>query len=289
MKDFFDEFCAKWSDLRDRSSKSFGFILTIIRWILIIVLPVIFGGYGSVVFEKYLKQEISFSIPELLTPQSLHILWPCILLLFLMIIGQVWRFQGTKRVFKERLLYYALCWLYHDLGFENNNEADIRCTIWTPLNSKLPIEKIRLLQLVNYWPAYEKQEKVSHHYRLNKRRGRIRKAARLEEGGVKPIGIIGLNILKSQRDHNGYIIRVTLDKSVSFIDQMIDTWNFTNAEAKRLTQDRLSYMSIALMNSGKTDILGIIFFDSKVPDLFTEQVEENIKVYVPRIAELLTD
>ncbi len=155
-KEFLEEVDAWWTDVWDKSSEGFKYIGTIIRWLLITVIPIWLGIQIPINIDKYKALGLTYSLNDILSSKSIILFIPVIVLILLSGIGQIWRISGTRREFQERLIYYALKWLYKDLGFEENADADIRCTLWTPLNSKIAAEKMRLIQIVNYFPQFER-------------------------------------------------------------------------------------------------------------------------------------
>jgi hypothetical protein len=244
--------------------------------------PIFIGAYLENIIQQFIAGKF---IPRW---QLIYIYWPLCLAVVFYLIGTVWRIYNSNRDNRLDRVYFGLRWFYDDLGLDKNNEADIRCTLWTPLNSKVEPEKMKIVQLVNYYPRYGKEQDYFNEYRINKHRGRVRKVAKKDQQKIKPIGIVGNCIFASLKNHNALIIIDNLDGKEDFQEYMITAWNYSKASAKRLTQDRRSYMCITLMESGETDILGVIFMDARTPNTFTERTIEMVQPYLPRIAEALT-
>jgi len=283
VKEIAEEFIATYEDFRHNTSKITKILITLLRWLLVTVLPIYFGAYLSVLLEKYIDGTL------IITWVNIYHNWPFFASGLLFIIGLLWRIYISNRELRLERLYHSLRWFYDDMGFGKDVNADVRCTIWTPINSKVEPDKMKIVQLVDYVPKYGKSAGLTYWYRINKHSGRIRKVAKAENGIVKPIGIAGRCVIQSARDNKPYIMYENLNASLSFSDCMMQVWNFTKAETRRLTQDRKSYLCIVLMDSGQTDILGIIFADSRQLNYFTQRIANKAENYLPRIAELLVD
>ncbi len=283
IKAFAEEFRATYEDFRHKASKVTKVPSTILRWLLVTVIPIYFGAHLTVIIEKYIEGTLRFNLVTI----NNH--WPFFVSGFLFSVGLIWKIHQGNRDLRLERLYHALRWFYEDLGFDKDPNADIRCTLWTPLNSKVEPDKMRIIQLVDYVPKYGQSTGLTYWYRINKHSGRIRKIARVENGTAKPIGIAGKCIIESSIKRKPFIMYENLSPGMSFADCMTQVWNFTKAETKRLTQDRKSYICIVLMDSGQSDILGVIFADSRQLNTFTRRTAKKAESYLPRIAELLVD
>ena len=263
------------------------YFLTLLRWSLFSVPPLYIGVYGKIAIEKQLTGK--FDLATILDLRLIEFLgfWPLFLASLLWFLGTLWRIDNNRKDISHDRVYHVLWWMYQDLGFYNNKEADIRCTLWTPKKSTSNYEKLRLIQLVDYVPDLEISSNRQNVFRRNMSRGRVRMVARKKNKDIEPIGIVGKCAVESIRDNNAYILMENISDDKNFIDRMINIWHFTKTEAKKLTQDRKSYICISLMTSNHKDLLGLIYMDSNQENIFNDKIVNEIQEYLPRISEVL--
>lgn len=257
------------------------------RNLLFFLSPIILGAYLDVLIVGLINQQIRVS-----SYSEIVRFWPILLTLVIYLI--LIRISKRVKNYEMRLdqLYLALKWMYEDLQLDKNGNSDIRCTLWTPVDSTKSFEKVRLKQIVNYVPKVSRLTYTSNKYRKNKCSGRIRRIARLDkvsisEDNYQSIGLVGKCYVDSKREQEAKMQIEQIGDGENFVDYMVENWNFLPFEATRLTQDRRSYLSVALMNSSKSDILGILFFDSSSQYTFNKHIGNKIQKYLPRIAKLL--
>lgn len=270
--------------------KFWSFIINqLLLQLLLFVFPLI-AGYFVELFITDVRSSNQFSISMVVN----H--WPMILFLILYILAKIYESNRLDYYGHSRYIYNAIEWMHKDLGFDKIKDADIRCTLWTPKFSTKPImrhnfDKIRLKQIVNYVPDVSNINSENKSHRKNRCSGRIRRIARKIKGTMndyESIGLVGECLILSLEDRELKICYENLGENESFLEYMVERWNFLPFEAKRLTQDRRSYMACSLMDSATTDILGILFFDSRLENTFKDK-EKSIQKYLPRIAKLLVN
>lgn len=284
VSDLLDKISNDLSEFHDRNNKIFGIALTFLRWLFFTIPPFFIGGYADFVFQQHLHGINIFKLDFLLP------LWPFIPCSILFILGTIWRVAKSRSDIYTSSVYNTIKWLYHDLGFESMNEADVRCTVWTPMNSKVDPHAMKLVQLIDYYPPYENGSFEPLEFRKNKTKGRIRQVARIDHRNAKilPIGILGSCAFLSIRNHEPKIMFDRIRDGEDFEAHMIKT-NFTKYGAKRLNHERKSYMCVPLMDTTKTDIIGLIYMDSKSDSTFLNEngIKSSIEPYLRMVAEVI--
>jgi hypothetical protein len=291
MHEVWDEARVRFSTAPYHILKKLHIPITGLRWFLTAIAPVSVGVYFEVLLGKYISQGIGKLIQTVPTMRISDILphWPFFLAGVLYLWSLFLQVHKKDRDIRRETLSVVLYWLYSDSGLGENPEADIRCTLWTPRKSDTKPEMLRLEQVVDYEPRMSQRTKTKRNkYRKHKEYGRTMRVARMKGDEVQSIGLIGKCVIDSFQNRKPSIIVERLDEDVDFVDEMTNGWNFTKAEAKRLTQDRRSYIAMALMDTWGTDLLAILYLDSRLPDSLSRELAMEVQKFLPRVGRILT-
>jgi len=183
-----------------------------------------------------------------------------------------------------------LKWLYESLDIDQDVNKDIRCTIWIPVKGVFQADPIWLLQAVDYFPIHS-QLSDRRNYRKNGRRFRMFKVARKENNTLRPVGILGRATIDSVTKSESNIYHESFTSQKPFIEHMVSNWNFTNFQAERLTKDRKSYLCFAMTDHTKSELLGIIYFDSRQTrafDIYSSNIVPLTEAMLPLFANIIT-
>jgi hypothetical protein len=190
-------------------------------------------------------------------------------------------------------LNLALRMFYDLMEFDQNeDETRIRCTLWAPVHffdlaERIPrLNEIVMYQVVDYYPSGARTESkaAGRHYGEANRVFRTGKKAGDE---IKCVGIVGLTVFDTIIDRKPDVHIETIPRDVTFIKYMTENWNFSEKQARKLTQDRRSYMCIPFMNRANSELLGLLYCDSRSDSLFTEEVGTKAEQFLPYFAEPL--
>jgi len=257
---------------------------TIIRWIFVYLIPFILGAMGEDLIQHSLTND---NLAKLLDLGFWRQYWFSIPLFGLFILGLIWRNRDQYTDIHLDRIYYALRWFSMDMGFQSKKNADIRCTIWVPVETQKDNSPIRLKQIVDYVP--QKSVLSKHNFRINKQAGRIFPVSHFEGSVEQPIGILGYCAVDSVRKNDPGIYVEKIPEGIDFVEYMVENWNFSERKAIKLTLDRRSYLCLAMMDTSNSRLLGVIYCDSRDPEALTKEVGENGKGYLPYFAQLLTE
>ncbi|MBI5945350.1 MAG: hypothetical protein HY864_13355 [Chloroflexi bacterium] len=258
----------------------------IIGFILTFTMPIILGkfageAYKSIVAAKTLS---SWSVWK---PH-----WPILAILILWLVGYLINRYSIHIYSKSDELYSSLKWFCEDIGTRSDKRKDIRCTIWIPVGKLSRQSPIRLLQVIHYFPKTStlfKSNGNNEGIRKNGKRYRTFKVSKKDKSGtLKPVGIIGLTALKCVSGDEPTVERETLSNHKDFKNYMINNWNFSEFQAEHLTSDRKSYLCLPIVNKEKSELLGIVYFDSTHPTVFNDDFVKKTEKYLPRFASIIT-
>ncbi|MBU0577232.1 hypothetical protein KJ742_03660 [Patescibacteria group bacterium] len=282
----FDEISCLIRDLLDKSFNTRKIINSILIRLLTLIPPIFFGVKIEDFIDDIENKTFQFSVNYLKEN------WILILSLSLFLLGIILKSKTVDRKIYILRTYDAIRWLYHDIGLDSAGLADseIRCTIWTPQKSDTRIDKMKVIQLTDYFPILQKNYDEKHFtkkYRMNKYNGRIRRVLRKHKKNLEPIGIVGSCIVNSMQSREAIIMTAEVTSGFSTKRYLKEKMNYSESEANRMTQDRKSYCGLTLMNRTKTDVLGVLFFDSSKKNIFSNQFLNRVEKYLPRIAEIL--
>jgi hypothetical protein len=254
------------------------------RWILITLIPIIFGLF----LEDAVKQ-VSQNLDNL----SIWLAqWPVIVVAFIYILVLLWQRYHNYQTRHTDRLYSALKWFYNEMKFADNVAADYRCTIWVPDGRHDNDPYIRLQQAVDYMPRFRSISPGK--YSENGRAGRIFRVSHKVNGSVQSVGILGRCAVKAINNHIAEIIGESLptasipDKQ-AFHRYMEENWHFTRFHSSHLTDDRRAYKCLPMMDQGLTHLLGVLYIDARQEDSLPETLDARIEEYLPRFADLLTN
>ena len=288
LSDIRDEVFAGLDDFWNNNRKIFDGILRAIRGSMFTGAPIFFGAFLSQIIRNFISQNYIISLQFLIDQRQLIVL--IVISTAIWVLGTRWRLDVKDNTFHTKIINLALKRLYKDLGFLGDKDRDVRCTIWTPIDSKTHIEKMKLLQVVDYYPRIQKDHGSNTEFRKNHLKGRVRKAMRKVPGTKEKhwtFGLIGLCACESVE--NGKMFKYSLDlkETDDIVTILTGDWHYNKAEARRATQDRKSYLVISLMNAEESDLLGISLMDASKPGVFTGDITQKIEEALPHIADAL--
>ncbi len=278
LDDLYDEFVNRYGQTL---TPFLNPVLTIIRWILIYFFPAIMGSIGKEVYASIFKVS---SFQEFILIERNQILQLFILIGFFLL-GVAWSRHESTLTYYEVIVYSLLGWIYQDLGFADNRDYDVRCTIWVRHSPRKKPDIKRLKQLVDYYPP--RGEKLGRKFRPNKRSGRVFSVCRKIGDEELAIGILGYCTMASMNEQSAKIMHEEISEDVEFIEHMVTNWNFTERQARRLTQDRHSYMCLSIMTRDCSELMGIIYCDSVYRYAFPTEIDTKFEKYLPRVAKAL--
>ena len=254
-------------------------IVSTILWLLTIVL----GVYLERFYEDYLSTGTIFDWD--LMRRNWFLIPIGVVMMILYLIRRTFNHKARR----TKQLQDALEWFSEDMGFHKNPDHDVRCTIWAPVGRPKADSTVRMRQLVNYEPRVSP---VGHgntaRYKRNGARGRITRVSRHKDGYESPIGILGKTALLCINNNDPVTFIETIDDGVDFQERMIDNWNFSPREAKELSQDRRSYLTISLMDHNRSALLAVLYCDSRNPEALTEDVGNEATKYLPYLGRIIT-
>jgi len=275
----------RFADIVDISSQLSMWLwrppFTWLRWFLFTAIPFVVGPILEDVVQR------AYRDPEPFSSSIWFPAWPALPLVGLYALVLYWhRYYNYKARHADRL-HVFLRHFYEDMCFGKQPEADIRCTIWTPIGRIRDKGPIKLVQVTDYVPRVSGIQRGI--FRRNGRAWRVFTVARMAPGGeIRTIGILGLCAFRSLQEMHPEICREEVPADVDFEVYMTSNWHFTRRQAKRLTHDRRSYMCISLMDRGNTDLLGVLYCDSRQIGVFTSELAKRAEEHLPRFARLLT-
>ena len=87
-------------------------------------------------------------------------------------------------------------------------------------------------------------------------------------------GIIGLAV----RDQALYVGLRENNDYLAFVKELVQKWGYTEQDARRLSNDRFSWMAIPIFGKqdSKSVVIGVVFLDSDDRDFFTGEVKQLI-------------
>lgn len=215
--------------------------------------------------------------------------WLLIPIGFAMTILYIVRRSAHHRARRTKQLQDALEWFSEDMGFHENPEHDVRCTIWAPAGRPNPRSTIRMRQLVYYEPRMSAVANGdSPRYKRNGLPGRIMRVSRNKGGFELPIGILGKTAFDSIYNKKAETNVENIPDGVNFQERMIDNWNFSALEAKELSQDRRSYLTISLTDQNRSTLLAVVYCDSRDPTALTEKIGNAANKHLPYLARIIT-
>jgi hypothetical protein len=276
IKDYYENFLSMTYWYRSELGRWVGIILNFF-------MPILFGIFMGNAYKSITAAQNKLSWP-LWTPH-----WPILVVLFFWLIGYLLARYTRHLSNKDEELYNALKWFCEDIGTRKDTVLDIRCTIWIPLGKQSRKEPIRLLQAVDYFPKTSTMNNGMNRIRRNGKRYRTFKVSKADKDGtIKPVGIIGRTALQSVSGDEPTVERERMLPQVQFVEHMVNNWNFSTFQAQRLTSDRRSYLCLPMTNREKSELLGILYFDSCNPDVFSDEFVTKIEKYLPRFASIIT-
>lgn len=252
-----------------------------VRYFLIILLPFIIGAIGEGIIQDFINSEKKSLLP------LLSKYWFVIPLLIIYFLGWLWqKFSGYQKRHLNRL-YSSLEWFHDEMGLGDIVDADIRCTIWAPINIREGATPIRLKQIVPYVP---KRSQINDKtFRDNGRPGRIYDFTENKDDNIVAIGIVGQCAIDSISKCEPGIYHEEVPDDINFIEYMVENWNFSESRAMSLSSNRRSYLCLSMMDAGQSDLLGIIYLDSCDPKALVKSTGTHAQKYLPRIARVLTE
>jgi hypothetical protein len=296
--DIRDELLAWLDDLKNKSRVLVDWFFWVLRASLFTLSPAFFGAFFSQIFKDY--SSLSFPpgvkfLDVIFQFFVTDIRFFVFLFIFaaLWVWGTLWRLAAKENLLNTNRIYYILKRFYNEQGFIVDSLDDVRVTIWTPLSSKVKLEKMRLLQVVDYYPRIHNSPDTNNNIRINHSRGRIRrvlrKASELDPKatGWVYFGLIGKCAYESVNRCEMSTHSISIDHTDEIVNVFLKEWHYNKAEARRATKDRKSYLVISLMNKDETDLLGILYLDAGKSGVFSENMKKKITESLPRIADAL--
>lgn len=239
-------------------------------------------------FASDLIKDIRNSAIKLSSWQSFTKHWPLLLTLVLLMVFFLLeqklstRSKGTKR------LTDIIELLFQDLETRYYPDFDkIRCTIWSPMKSQKPLNKMKIIQLIDYYPPVSGEKPINIH----KKAGRIMKVTRKINGEDQPIGVVGqaINEIHGSTKRNGPVpIKREYTENYRSFEDLMKELNFTNSEINRM-MPRESYMAIPITNSYKDDVLAVLYFDSPIKNEFNSDFVEVVLFYYIQLGKIMVD
>ena len=279
---FFDEIVCVYFGFRSKSSRLINLVSTIFRWTINYISPIAIG----VLLEPIIRSinDSTFILSFGLINDNVLLIG----LIFIYAIGFIWKVRKNYRDCSIKRIEDSIRGIFEDLQINGSlNLSDIRCTVWTPLNSKKDLKKMEIIQLIDYYPTISGSEFIQNY----SRKGRVMKVARKREGKLVPIGVVGMCIFESLKSTSRATEPHAIIKNISrgYLKRFLRRQNFTEPEIKKLTPNRLSYACFPIMNHDKMDILALLYFDSSIKDELDRVFCSKIENYLPRIAKIMVD
>jgi hypothetical protein len=281
LRDYFEHF----------TSKVYWYHRELYRWLglfLTFIMPILFGKFFAEAYKTFTTTTNMWSW------NTWRPHWPIVPIICLWFFGYILKRYLVHITAKTEELYNALTWCCQDLETRKNLKKDIRCTIWLPLGFNIRSNRpTRLLQAIPYFPKESTLFKENGQKDIDKqpngsslRTFRVAKKDK-KNGRIKPIGILGLTVLDCLSGDEPTVNWESFDSRKVFLDYMIDNWNFSEFQAKRLTSNRKSYLSLPIVNTEKK-LLGILYFDSCRTRTFDSDFVSRIETYLPRFGYIIT-
>lgn len=195
-------------------------------------------------------------------------------------VGLLWRRYIKNLEVDKNALYREVRLFYERMGFQNDLDADIRCTLWMPSRNYKSGLPTWLTQATDYYPITSPLPGPRHQHRQNRGAGRSYKVYRRAGDRIETEGIIGWCAVDSvhEQGSDDYIISVPEDKGL--VECLVNDFNYTPRHAKRVTSDRLSFMCVALLNRGSTKLLGVLYCDSRKRNTFDRNLSVKAESFL---------
>jgi len=201
--------------------------------------------------------------------------------LFIHVIGATMKIYANALSTRVKYITCELEWLAKRAKFDE--EDDVRCVVWVPVRV-WRLHGWRMVQASDYVPNVSG---VDREFYRNSKAGRIMSVRRKgDEGAELPVGVIGKCLLYFESG-KPKIATAYVRPGEKFVEAMVNRYNYTAKEARRLRQDRLDYLAFPITTRDERTLLGILHCDSgNFGALAT--YKNRLQRDLPHLAEVLT-
>jgi hypothetical protein len=261
------------------------------RWVglaLTFTMPIIMGVFGEELVSMIIDPTSNLKDWAIWKPH-----WPVLVVLAAWAVGYLLERYANHADLKSNELYDALTWFCQDiLGTRNDKRKDIRCIILVPLGSQSRKRPIRLVQVTPYFPKtstlFDDNGVPTGVSRTNGKPFRSFRIAKRNNNGFSPIGIIGRTAMNALSGDIPTVEKEFFDSRTDFINHMVNNWNFTEFQARKLTTDRKSYLCFPMVDKNRKELLGILCFDSCKTKAFNDNFVRLTEKHLPRFGRIIT-
>ena len=62
----------------------------------------------------------------------------------------------------------------------------------------------------------------------------------------------------------------------TFVEAMVSDWGYSESEARKLSNDRQSWLAVPINGPDANSTLGVVYLDSSDPEFFTDEVTKLV-------------
>lgn len=254
-------------------------ILTRVIRLAMTILLLCIGGVTSLLIEEHYIKNVSFNL------QLFKKYWMLAPLSILYWVAYKLVARAKQIEYNETRAYHEVKKFWEKQKMNENDEADVRYTIWVRVGQLSRTKPIRMKQAIDYVPPLSKEKEglFRHNHRTRRSIVVSRVVGRNRE---EPIGVLGKCVIESIRQGNMIISLGIIPKEVDFLTHMTEQFRFKQRDAQKQLQDRKSFIAGSLM-SRTGELLGIFYGDSRNPYAFNGEVADEIEEFLPELSESL--